>query len=209
MPPKVKITKESIISVSLDIIRSGGADALNARAIAKKLNCSTQPIFSNYASMQEIREQVIKSANQLYEHYIEEGMKDPSYPPYKASGISYIRFAKEERELFKLLFMRDRTEEETEEKNDMMDTMTQLISSNTGLSHDEAYLFQLEMWIYVHGIATMIATSYLEWDWEMISRMLTDAYQGLKEHYQTKQRKENKHEPCIIGKSSLQGISEI
>lgn len=59
----------------------------------------------------------------------------------------------------------------------------QLIQQNLGISEDEAYLFHLEMWLYVHGIATMIATSYLDWDDEFISRVLTDAYMGLKYHY--------------------------
>ena len=35
-----------------------------------------------------------------------------NYPPYKAMGMGYIRFAAEERELFRLLFMRDRSGEE-------------------------------------------------------------------------------------------------
>ena len=39
-------------------------------------------------------------------------MSAGQYPPYKASGMAYIRFAREQRELFKLLFMRDRTNEE-------------------------------------------------------------------------------------------------
>ena len=46
-----------------------------------------------------------------------------------------------------------------------------------------AYFFHLEMWVYVHGIAAMIATDYLDWDEELISRMLTDAYEGMKERY--------------------------
>lgn len=54
---------------------------------------------------------------------------------------------------------------------------------NLGLSEDEAFLFHLEMWIFVHGIATMTATSYLNWDIEFISMTLTDAYEGLKHRY--------------------------
>ena len=57
----------------------------------------------------------------------------------------------------------------------------------------------MEMWIYVHGIATMIATAYLEWDLDFISAALTDAYQGLRLRFgqtgqtgptETKQKKE-------------------
>ena len=55
MPPKVKITKENIIQAAMDIVRNAGADALNARNIAAKLDCSTQPIFSNFATMDQLR----------------------------------------------------------------------------------------------------------------------------------------------------------
>lgn len=43
----------------------------------------------------------------------------------------------------------------------------ELIQQKLGLNEDSVYLFHLEMWIYVHGIATMLATSYLEWDDEL------------------------------------------
>jgi len=44
----------------------------------------------------------------------------------------------------------------------------------------EAKLFHLEMWAFVHGIAAMMATGFLDLDRELVSRMLTDAYQGLR-----------------------------
>lgn len=189
MPPKAKITPENIIAASLDVVRENGAEALNARAIAKKLDCSTQPIFSNYATMEELKADVMKSAGRLYRQSIESGMKDPAYPPYKASGIAYIKFAKEEKELFKLLFMRDRSREEIKEERDEISGLLTLISSNTGMSLDDALMFHREMWVFVHGVATMIATSYLEWDWETVSAMLTDVYQGVKERYASRGKK--------------------
>lgn len=64
-----------------------------------------------------------------------------------------------------------------------MAPLLRILSANTGMSEDEAYFFHLEMWVYVHGIATMIATDYLDWDEALISRMLTDAYEGMKERY--------------------------
>ena len=107
-------------------------------------------------------------------------MGSGQYPPYKASGMGYIRFAKEEKELFKLLFMRDRSQEVIGDDRDEIAELIELVQANTGATQEQAYLFHLEMWLYVHGIASMSATSYLEWDWEMISRMLSDAYLGLK-----------------------------
>lgn len=189
MPPKVKITKEDIIDAAIDLIRESGMDALNARAIAKKLGCSTQPIFSNYATMEELKAEVMRAADAIYQQYIENGMKDPAYPPYKASGIAYIRFAREENQLFKLLFMRDRSNEEIKEERESLEGLLKIIASSTGLTMDEAYMFHLEMWVFVHGIATMIATEYLQWEWDMISRMMTDSYEGMKARYMTREEK--------------------
>lgn len=59
----------------------------------------------------------------------------------------------------------------------------ELIQQKLGLNEDSVYLFHLEMWIYVHGMATMLATSYLELDEEFISRVLTDGYEGMKARY--------------------------
>ena len=54
---------------------------------------------------------------------------------------------------------------------------------NVKISEQEARLFHLESWLYVHGIATMIATSYIDWDINFISDALTDMYNGLKHRF--------------------------
>ena len=51
------------------------------------------------------------------------------------------------------------------------------------LDGDTAKLFHLEMWAFVHGIAVIIATDYLKLDRELVSRMLTDCYTGLRKAY--------------------------
>ena len=45
MPPKTRITKEMIINAGFEIVRFDGVEALNARNIASKLSCSTQPVM--------------------------------------------------------------------------------------------------------------------------------------------------------------------
>lgn len=188
MPPKVKISREDIVSAGLEIVRAGGEEALNARAVAQRLGCSTQPIFSNYPSMEALKRDVIGRAQQIYQGYIAEGMRDPAYPPYKGSGMAYIRFARQERQLFRLLFMRNRAGEKIEEDWDSIAGILAVIRENTGLSQEEAYRFHLELWLCVHGIAVMSATSYLDWPMEDISAMLTDMYEGLKLRYADRRR---------------------
>ncbi len=183
MPPKVKITKDEIINTAVDVVRENGAQAINARIIASILNCSTQPIFSNFATMDELHIAVLEKADALCQDYRRREVECGEFPEYKANGMAYIRFAKEEKELFKLLYMRDRSGEAFSEQSNIDDKMERLVQNNTGLESSDAKLFHLEMWAYVHGIASMLATGFLDLDRELISKMLTDSYMGLRKQY--------------------------
>ena len=183
MPPKVKINKDAIVRAAVELVREQGESALNARNLALRLKCSTQPIFSNFASMRDLRDAVIAEAYAMYLRYMEREIRSGAYPAYKASGMAYIRFAAEEKALFQLLYMRDRTDEAINDENEESNTIIAMVRKGTGLSEEEAKLFHLEMWATVHGIAAMIATGYLSLDMDLVSRMLTDNYQGLKKHY--------------------------
>ena len=180
MPPKNKVSAEEIISAATELVRNQGAGALNARDLAARLGCSTQPIFSNFSSMEELKIAVVKRADELCREYMRREEERGEFPLYKANGMAYIHFAREEKELFKLLYMRDRTEEQIPETDDLAEKMTSLISQNTGLDRSEAILFHLETWAFVHGIAVMLATGFLDLERELISKMLTDCFLGLK-----------------------------
>ena len=183
MPPKVKISKEDIIETAVGLVRKNGADSLNARSIASSLGCSTQPVFSNFSSMDELRLAVVGKANEICTQYIKTEAERSEFPVFKASGMAYIRFAGEEKELFKLLYMRDRKGEQIPDSDELGDSMRAVIQNNTGLCEEDVGLFHLEMWAYVHGIASMAATGFAEFDRELVSHMLTDAYLGLRKQY--------------------------
>lgn len=183
MPPKVKIAREHIINTAVHIVRNNGADAINARVIAKALHCSTQPVFSNFSTMEELHRTVMDVADSLYQEYTKNEIESGKYPKYKATGMAYIRFAKEERELFKLLFMRNRSAEKIPA---LSKEISDIVQDSTGLDRNSAERFHLEIWAFVHGIAAMIATNYLELDMGLVSEMLTDAYYGMKTRYDAK-----------------------
>ncbi len=184
MPPKVKITKEDIVKVAVEIVREHGSEALNARNIAKVLNCSTQPIFSNFENMDQLKLAVVSEGMAIFSDYMNREIEKGKYTAYKASGMAYIRFAAEEKELFKLLYMRDRSNESESYDNHLYDQMTDMVKDNVLVEDDAAKLFHLEIWAFVHGIAVMLATSYLQLDYDLISKMLTDTYMGLKGQFE-------------------------
>ena len=186
MPPKVKVTKEEIIAATVELVRQNGADAINARSIAAALSCSTQPIFSNFESMEDLQNTVILAAYDRYADFIKREVESGKYPPYKAFGMAYVRFAKEEKELFKLLFMRDRTDEGFSSSPDFEESVKIIMQAN-GVTKEIAELMHLEMWTCVHGIGTILATSFLPLDWELIGDMLTDVYQGIRSRHIAKE----------------------
>lgn len=181
MPPKMRFTREEVIAAALEIVREGGMPALTARSLASALGCSAKPVFGLFENMQQVQEAVVRAADAEYQSFLAEGMNSGRYPPYKASGMAYIGFARRSPELFKLLFMRDRSAaEQTQSGDESIDGIISLISRSTGLSTEDARLFHLEMWIFVHGIASMIVTGYLDWQEDYVSRVLSDAYEGLR-----------------------------
>ena len=46
------ITAEMLLEAGAAITLEKGADALNVRSVAAKLNCSVQPVFRNFGSME-------------------------------------------------------------------------------------------------------------------------------------------------------------
>ena len=64
-----------------------------------------------------------------------------------------------------------------------------MIMKANGVSLEKARLMHLEMWTCVHGIGTMLATSFLPLEREMISDMLTDIYQGIRARHLSEENK--------------------
>ena len=183
MPAKKKITREKILNEALEMVREGGLEKVNCLDLAKRLGCSTQPIYLSFANMEDLKGAILSEISAVYETYLKRETEKQNYPRFKAYGMGYIRFAREEKEFYKCLFLRDRSKETVEKRDEETENIVSIIAETTGLSKEQAYTFHIEMWIYVHGIATMLATSYLDWNEETVSSLISDMYAGLKARY--------------------------
>lgn len=70
MPPTLKITKEKILEISLEIVSSGSIESLNVRNIATRLNCSVQSTYYQFFNMKELKIELIKYAYKEYEKFV-------------------------------------------------------------------------------------------------------------------------------------------
>lgn len=104
MPPKSKTSKEDILNASFLIARKKGITEVNARSIAKQLNCSTQPLFRIYQNMNELKEDLIERIYQYYREFTERYSDDDEL--FRVS-YAYIEFARKEKNLFKAVYVSD------------------------------------------------------------------------------------------------------
>lgn len=182
MPPKCKFTKEEIVQTALDMVRSDGIDIVTARALGDKLGSSSKPIFSVFQNMEEVHQEVIKAARDVYNQYVQDGLLQDI--AFKGVGMQYIKFARNEPKLFQLLFM-----SEQGENNDVFGVLPLIddnyseilfsIKSQYGIEEASAKYLYRHLWIYTHGIASLIATNVCDFNEEQTSDMLTEIFTGL------------------------------
>ena len=157
--------------------------ALNARTLAKELGCSTRPIYLSFGGMEEVKSAVVENITRIFQSYLLKEVQSGKYPPYKAYGMGYIKFAREEKELFSYLFMRNRSKEAAGVDGGDIEGVLNAVMQSTGLDRNSAETFHFESWIFVHGIAAMAATSYAEFDEDTVQTLLTDMFTGLKTRF--------------------------
>lgn len=174
MPPSVKFTKEEIVNAALQVVREKGAAALITRQIAAVLGVSTRPIFTYFQNMQQVQEAVRQAAQALYHSYIKKGLEQVH--PFIGLGEQYIRFATQEPELYRLLFLplapgsENKAMEEMERtQNLVLDFLQQIYQ----LDEAAAKRFFRDVWLVAHSLAALIVTNCCPYSPEEIRQILT------------------------------------
>lgn len=181
MPPKTIVSKDAILETAFQLTREFGYQAVNARAIAKKLNCSTHPIFRAYANMSVLKKELFGYIEIFYNQFIESRMLGSNL--FLSIGLAYIQFARMESNLFQMIFMSHNFE-----LYDLLDLINEednheiirAISSSSGLDETSAKELYLNVWLFTHGIAAMVSMNNIRLSDDQIERMLKDAYTAFK-----------------------------
>lgn len=181
MPPKAKYTKVQIIDEAYKIVREKGESALSARTLAKALGISTGPIFALFNSIADIRNEVVKRAKALYADYINEGLKQEI--PFKGAGLKYVQFAKDEPELFHLLFMQGNGTQTVTHflpaYDDNTPMVLEMVEKTYHLENEKAKHIYNHMSVYTHGFAVLFAQGINIFTMDDVSRMMTEMFTAL------------------------------
>ena len=170
VPPKVKFTKDEIVQAALEVARKKGAAGVTTRDIAAVLGVSTRPVFTHFRSMQELRQAMQDAAKEICFGYLNEGLR--AKIPFYGFGTQYIRFAREEPELYRMLFLGgDGAPEAMRETQKIAEaSICRFYEMNAAAA--ERYF--RDLWLPVHAMATLIVTGGCTYSDDEINVILSE-----------------------------------
>ena len=162
MPAAKKITRESIINCAFDVLREKGCSALNARSVAEKIGCSTQPIYNSIKNMDELKTELSRRAE--YEHTervrASLNLNDGTHSRYSDYGVGFVRFAEQEKQLFRWIYLEDG---QTGKRRDdiLLPDIIRTICEEYGYDAETASKLHRDMIFYSYGLALLANTDRL------------------------------------------------
>lgn len=180
MPPRAKITKEMIVDAAFQIARTQGGENINARTVAEILHCSTQPVMYHFATIQDLKHATYIKADEYHTAYIT-NVEGESENLLFGIGLLYIRFAAEEKHLFRFLFQSNEFSGKTlmdiingEDLAPVLEIMQQAMELNL----KETKEVFISLFLLVHGYASMLANNNMIYDEDAINIQLERAFTG-------------------------------
>ena len=174
MAPKNKFTKEQIVAAALNVVREGGISSLTAKTLAEKLGTSTRPIFTAFATMDNLKNEMRSAAENTYKEYVAEGLKEKI--PFLGLGMKHIHFAQNEPELYRFLFLTS----SPEKNNCAFDAMQQALEaarpslmSIYRITAEEADFYFRDMWLVVHSLSALMVSGGVDYSPKEIGEILS------------------------------------
>jgi len=160
MPPKTVFTREDVIQAAFDVVEYQGMQGLTVRKVARELKSSTAPVYSNFESMGELEREVVRRAKDLLLSYTRRPYTERVF---LNMGTGYAIFAREHSKLFSAIFL---------ERGDFKYIIDEFLNSLgkemindtrfTAMSAERRDALLVKMWIFTHGLATLICVGLSE-----------------------------------------------
>ena len=176
MPSSPKIKKEDMLQAALELVSRDGYAALNIKAVARELGCSTAPISWQFGGMDGLREELIPFAEQ----YVEDkyySWNENEVAAFEQRGRGTIDLALENPNLFRFLYTGERSQIlstgfRLQTNNPDTDNMYQKMADLLGITLNQVMDFAMTMMVYTQGIGTLIASGIVKDTKENMYRML-------------------------------------
>jgi len=174
MPRISNFSKEDIVKAGLELVREKGEESLSARNLSSKLGCSTSPLFTVFGSFEEVKDAVRDAAADVFNEFVADSVNYT--PAFKEYGMRLIRFAREDQNLFKMLFLN--TGSPRVRLNDSAKACLAGVKSAYGLVDDEVEILFTQVWVFTCGMSMLSASGAVNFMDEEISLMLSRQFIG-------------------------------
>ena len=174
MAPRSKYTREEMVEAAVRVVREKGIDALTAKALASELGVSTQPVFTCFHTIEEAKREVRTAAERVYDRYVEDGLR--MKVPFLGVGMQYIHFAKEEPQLYRLLFLttsEDGSSSVMDALHHSQNLVRESLQETYHIDAQTANRYYRDMWLVVHSLATLVVTGGCPYSEEEMGHILT------------------------------------
>lgn len=176
----LRVSSEQVVDKAVLMVKKNGWDSINARSLAKELEISTKPLYRLYNGMEEIKAAVYKKIYQEYDEFITHRVDNKN--ALITLCVAYVEFAKENKNLFKSLFLSNNLNwssiENVLDEKWNQSTIINLVNKH-GYTFENAKSLFMHMWLYANGLATLIATNDIEMDDKEIIKRLVKIYKDL------------------------------
>ena len=162
MPAAKKVPRDKIIDAAIEVLRDGGFSAINARSVARRLGCSTQPIYLSFQSMEELKAALTERAIEMHTQRVRDSLRahEGNDSRYSSYGMGFVRFAAEEKQLFRWLYLEG--EQLGPYQNDvLLPEVIDVIVDEFGYSQEVARRFHQDMIYFSYGLAILANTDHL------------------------------------------------
>ena len=179
MPPRTRITKEMVLDAAFAITRESGVESVNARTIAKRLNCSTQPVMYIFKRIEDLKRALYDKADRYHSDYLMQ-MDNPEELMLEI-GLNYIRFAIYEPNLFRFLFQSGYAREHDLLEMVESEALAPIIAVMQGameMTLEQTKKVFVSIAVFAHGYASIIANNALAYDEQVVISHLDRAYRG-------------------------------
>ena len=180
MPPKAKVTRDMILEAAFDLVRREGQEALNVRALAKVLHCSTQPILYNFATMEELKDAVYQRADAFHTAYILPKSSEGADALLEL-GLNYVRFGHREKHLFRFLFESNKfggMDMGALVRGPGVGELVNILSEGLGCDAAAAEKLFLTFFAVAHGLASLLCNNAMAYDEAECQTMLETVFYG-------------------------------
>ncbi|APZ97190.1 TetR family transcriptional regulator [Sphingopyxis sp. QXT-31] len=174
--------RAAVIAAGLERLAKGDGAELGLRALARDVGVSATALYRHFpdkeALLDALADEGLRRLGALQaQAWLKAG---GGVAGFKATGLTYVRFAHDESALFRLSFTRQMVERK--EESDGGEVAYNLLRAGVGEALPgvkDPDVAALHAWALVHGLAMLVLDRRIDWDEAMVEKVVGLTFGGL------------------------------